>query len=542
MRGALLLWLMACGGEPSGKGEDTAGETSTTPTGGSTPGGSTTPAGTTPAGTTAAGTPTTAPAVADRVLRGGRIYTVDPAQPWVEAVAIADGELVFVGTDAGAEAWVGPDTEVTELDGLMVLPGLHDVHVHLLEAFHTAASTCYTPPGVSLQRHVSTIRACAPDQVGTDWVLGYGFSIFDALYAPRVPALILDDAVPDRPAAILEETSHGAWVNTAALVALGIDRDTPDPVGGVILREADGRPSGLLLDAAAEMAFDLALEPNPVLDDMNRSALRMGVRAANANGLTSVADARAYWKRGYVEAWKEVATDGDLTLRSVVGLWAYASEDDDTQLAALKAMYTDDPTGMLRFTQVKLYDDGLLQNTTAALLEPYESPFTLAGPRGLQYFDAARLTRYATELEAVGFDLHVHAIGDRGVREALDAVEAARATNGDLGARHRLTHVEWAHPDDVPRFAELGVVADMQMSYKWVEQEYLADQAFFVGEERARERQWPLRDLYDSGARLTLSSDYDVGSLSPFDAMARAIDRGPQSLPDLHAAIRAYTL
>ena len=491
-------------------------------------------------GETSSTTAPSPPGPADRVVRGGRILTVDAEQPEAEALAVLDGALVYVGDAAGVAPWIGPETQVTELDGQMVLPGLHDVHIHLLEAFHTAASTCYTRPGVSLERHVATIRACAPDQVGTDWVLGYGFSIFDALFAPRVPATILDDAVPDRPAAILEETSHAAWVNSAALEALGIDRDTPDPVGGVIVREADGRASGLLLDAAGELAFDLALAPNEVLDDMNRAALREGVRAANAVGLTSVGDARAYWQRGYVEAWREVAADGDLTLRAVVGLWAYASEDDDTQLATLASLF-DDTDPFLRFSQVKVYDDGLLQNTTAALLEPYESPFTLAGPRGLQYFDRDRLTRYAAELEAVGFDLHIHAIGDRGVRDALDAVEAARAANGDLGARHRLTHLEWVHPDDVPRFPLLDVAADMQMSYRWVEEQHLDDAAFFVGEERARERQWPLRDLHDSGAHLTLSSDYDVGDLSPFAGMARALDRGPQSLPDRMAALRAYT-
>ncbi len=150
------------------------------------------------------------------------------------------------------------------------------------------------------------------------------------------------------------------------------------------------------------------------------------------------------------------------------------------------------------------------------------------------------VTSHAAWVNSAGFDLHIHAIGDRGVREALDAIEAAGAA--PRPARHRLTHLEWVHPDDVPRFAALGVTADLQMSAWWVQPPYLDDSAFFVGDARARERQWPLRALWDSGANVVLSSDYDVGDLSPFAGMARAIDRGDESLPDVQAALEAYTI
>jgi predicted amidohydrolase YtcJ len=338
----------------------------------------------------------------------------------------------------------------------------------------------------------------------------------------------------------MESTSHAAWVNDAALAALGFDASSPDPNGGVILRGDDGAPTGLLLDAAAELVFDVALAPGPDAHEQNVAALREGLAAAAANGITALGDGRCFWKRGYDAAWRALDDEGALTLRAVVPLWAYPEEDDDAQLAFFRGYAPREGTH-LTFGQVKLYADGITWLTTGAMLEPYTGP-TFAGPTGLNYFDAARLTRYVTELEREGYDLHIHAIGDRGVREALDAIAAARATNGDVGARHRITHVEWVAPDDVPRFAELGVVADIQLSGVWTQPQFLHDNDFLVGADTVDERAYRLRDLQDAGARITLSSDYDVGPMSPFVGVARAVDRGDQSLRDRSAALRAVTV
>lgn len=483
-------------------------------------------------------------APADRILRGGDIVTMDAAGTRATALAIRDGAIVWVGSDAAIPpAFLGPATELVELDGLQVLPGLHDVHNHILEAFHPAAGTCLIGGYAPLPSHVDELRRCAGDQVGTDWVVGWGFDFWTAATSggARTPAEILDEAIPDRPAAIMETTSHAAWVNHLALEALGYDAVAPDPPGGVVLRDGGGAPTGLLLDAAGDAAFDLALAESAEMQPLTEEALRLGLAEAARNGLTSVGDGRCYWKRGYVEAWQAVAAAGDLPLRAVVPLWAYPDEDDDAQIAALTAYYSDDPASRLRFSQVKMYADGIVWLTTGALLEDYAGP-TFAGPRGLSYFSADRLARYVTELERVGFDLHLHAIGDRGVRDALDAVESARAENGDLGARHRLTHVEWIDPSDVPRFAALDVAADFQLAGSWTRPERLHDNDFLVGAARVDERAYRVRDLYDAGARIVLSSDYDVGPMSPFLGMAAAVDRGAQSLPSVEAALRAVTI
>ncbi len=501
--------------------------------------------------------PLTPQAHADLILRSGAIYTASAQTPWAEAVAIDDdGVILYIGPNQGVQAFQGPATRIIDLGGRMAMPGIHDSHVHLLEANHAAAGTCLLSPGRPLASHIPLLQQCAPNQVGTDWVLGFGHSIFDLLdhlaFGGAPPVTILDQAIPDRPVAILEETSHSVWANSLALTAAGFGAGTPDPPGGVILRDPNtGQPNGILLDGAGEIVMDLALTPNPELQELNYQALLDGLAQMNRNGITSVVDARAYWRRGYVEAWQRAETEESLTVRAIVSLWAYPYLDDTDQIAALAAMFSNDPASKLRFSQVKIYSDGEISHTTAALLEPYLA-FQLAGELGLEYFDQSRLTRYISELETVGFDFHIHAIGDRGVRQALDAIAAAGTANSSAATpggaihggdrRHRLTHVELVHPDDIPRFAELGVIADIQMSSPYVEPQHLLDNEPLLGRRRIEERLWRLRDLHDAGARVVLSSDYDVGDLSPFKGMERSLTRGDQSLPDVAAAIRAYTV
>ncbi len=475
---------------------------------------------------------------ADRVLRNGHLYTLDSGSPWAEALAIDAGRIVYVGDDAGVEALIGPNTDVVDLRGRFGMPGVHDAHVHLLEAHHLAAGTCQLEAGMSEAQMFDELVACPPRQVGTTWVQGWGHSIHDLLALPYAPVELLDDAIPDVPALVMEATSHSVWVNSAGLAAAGITGDTPNPPGGRILLDNNGEPNGILLDAAGELVLDLAYAPTEELEELNDEALREGVRAAHGVGIIGVVDARAFYKRGYVESYERVDAAGDLKLHANLALWAYASEADEAQLAALIGRYRGDPGANLQVRQVKIYADGLIENTTAALLDPYLGP-TLVEGQGLNYFDLDRLTTYTTVLESAGFDLHIHAIGDRGVRESLDAIAAARAKNGDLGRHHRLTHVELVHPEDVGRFAELGVSADLQMTGEWV----LDGKAGSgIGQARWDERGFRLRDLYDSGASVVLSSDFDVGSLSPFIGIEHALTRGDQSLPDVDAAIREVTI
>ncbi len=492
---------------------------------------------------------------ADLIMTNGFIYTVNPSQPSASALAIRDGEIVYVGSDAGALAWQGPQTQMLALAGRMAMPGAHDTHIHLLEAFHPAAGTCPLPLGIPIANYIPIIQACAPNQVGTNWVVGYGHSIFDMhqfIESGGNPRNILDLAVPDKPAVMLEFTSHSVWANSMALAAAGFTATRPNPPGGVILKDpVTGQPNGILIDSAGEIVMDLAFALNPALDQMNYDALLSGLEFANRYGITSYSDARVYWKRGYVEAYERARDLATLTARVNLGLWAYPYETGDSQqIADLISMYTSDLNSRLRINQVKIYSDGEIEHTSAALLQPYQLDATyfdaalVQPPVGLTYFDQARLTNYITQLEAAGFDMHIHAIGDRGASQALNAIQAADTANGGmLDTRHRLTHLYLVQPADIPRFATLGVIADFQMSsdfhfpsqFSFLYGSYLSQNV--INTEALR-----LRSIYNTGARVVLSSDYDVDDISPFAGMERSLTRGAQSLPNVAAAIKAYTI
>ncbi|MEM7344018.1 MAG: amidohydrolase [Chloroflexota bacterium] len=483
---------------------------------------------------------------ADVVFLNGAIYTVDLDQPWAEAVAIQDDILTYVGSDAGVEDFIGDDTIIIDLDGKMMLPGIHDVHVHPIEAGSDATATCLLSASDSLESQVSRIQECASTPTNIDWVLGWGHSIemaLEALEGDRLPIDILDEAIPDRPAIMVEQTSHSSWVNSEALAVMGFDKDSPNPPGGVILKDPySGEPTGILLENAGDMMLHTALASTPELDELNYEGLLYSLEKLGQNGITSISDARIYWQRNYHETWLRAEREELLTVRAVLGLWAYPEVNDSEQLDIFASLYRNDPEQLVRISQIKLYSDGLLENTTAASLDPYLFDLGVSSDNmGLNYFDETRLTQYVTEVERLGFDVHVHAIGDRGVYETLNAVEAAIATNGDqLDRRHRLTHVELVDPADYPRFAELNVIADFQVAGDWTLPGSFNFLTEFIGE-RAEDH-IPVRDLYDAGATVTLSSDWDVSALSPFNGMANALLRDHQSLPNLDAVIEAYTI
>ncbi len=485
---------------------------------------------------------------ADLVLLDGRIHLVDDAMTTTSALAVRDGRVLFSGGSTEAREFIADSTQVIELNGLTVLPGLHDVHLHPLEAGSSVAGTCVLNPGIDVlsEAFQSLLKTCAPRQRGAiPWVLGFGHSISQLTDLPSDvrPRDILDGAIPGQPVALLEETSHSVWVNSEALRVAGIEENTPDPVGGLIVRDQSGEPTGLLLDNAGDIVYELAfLPPTDVLQQLHYEGLLWALERIARNGITSIANARVYTRRGYLDVWRRAEREGTLTARTVLGLWAYPtlepSESDADQIARLLSLYDNDADAMLRVSQVKFYSDGIYRNATAATLVPYlpagRLPFFVAEDhRGLNYFDEARLARYVSELELAGFDAHIHAIGDRGVRESLNAIEQAISANSGLSdRRHRLTHIEEVDPDDVPRFADLGVVADFQLAGDFV--------LPVPGE--GVDRLIPVREVYDTGARISLSSDWDVSALSPFVGIQNALQRAEQSLPSVEAALRAYTI
>lgn len=475
---------------------------------------------------------------ADLILSGGRVYTLDPAHPWVSEVAIRGGRIVAVGLEGETAAYAGEDTRIISLSGRMVLPGFHDPHLHAVEA-GVYADYCYLPAGRSLSFYEGKMRDCAASQAGDPWVRAAGPYADDLLAGSQLPVDALDRAVPDRPAVIVGGLGHSSSVNSRGLAAAGIDNDTPDPRGGIIHRDpATGRISGVLLEAAQHLALDASETPTPANLEAAYRGLLSSIRRLNRSGITSISDAGGYWTRGHVETWKRVEAEGKLTVRASNALYVFPHRGVAGQLRTLRSLFSNETGSRLRFNQAKVYVDGILDIATGAVLEPYQGG--AAGSRGMTYFTRSRLNRYARRLQAAGFQLHFHAVGDRAVRLALNAIE--KAGGGEATSpRHRLTHLYLVSEKDRPRFAGLGVFADFQMGPFTTTSAYVRELTPLLGTARA-ETLLPLGRLIDAGAPVVLSSDWDAEPLSPFGTIERALTRPREAAPDLATVLRMMTI
>lgn len=474
-----------------------------------------------------------------KLFVNGKIYTVNEKQAWAEAVLVENGAIKFVGSNDEAKKLAVKGVETIDLKGKMMMPGIHDVHTHPLEAMSPFAGTCELDSQESdAEKYIDELVECQDEQKATNWVLGSGHSVSTLLDAERSPVEILDEAIPDRPAVIMEETSHSIWVNSKALELAEIDKNTPNPQGGVIVKDKKtGKPTGILFDAAGDLIMDLAWLPTKEIKDLNYQGLLASLKEMNKNGITSVCEGRTYWKREFQDAWLRAEKENKLTVRAVLGLWAYPQENDATQIAKIKSLYRNNPNDLVRISQIKIYSDGILINSTAAMLEPYKKTLgEIPSKTGLNYFTQERIAKYVAELEKTGFDFHIHAIGDRGVREALNAVEKSQTEKG----RHRLTHLEVVNPQDFSRFQKSNITADMQVAGDFTKPENWRENEFLIGD---RTKNFvPLKSLFDAKARITLSSDWDVSGLNPFVGMQNALTRKPQNLADLKDVIKAYTI
>ncbi|MEM9819640.1 MAG: amidohydrolase [Bacteroidota bacterium] len=472
------------------------------------------------------------------VFFNGRIYTLNPKQTWAEAMWIKEGMIQWVGDSKTTLSRAGESAERIDLEGAMVMPGIHDVHLHPLEAATDNFQFILDDQVEDPERYAGDIAKAAQQNSGNGWLLGWGHWIDVPLEATRLPKSIIDDVVPNRPVAIMEQTSHSIWCNSKALELMGIDDQTEDPPGGIIMREADGQANGLLIDNAGNLLLDLALAPTAKRASNDYHGLvEFALPELAKNGITSICDARTYWKREHHLTWQHLADENRLTARVILGLWAYPSEEDISQIAALKALYTNDENSLLRINQIKLYSDGIIHNTTCAMHGDYRIDyFELPTNNGLNYFSQERIGNYIQALEATGFDFHIHAIGNRGVHESLNAIEAA----GTSAGRHRLTHVEYVDPEDYPRFAQLNVTADAQVAGDFTQPAHWHDNDYLIGS-TLNQNIIPLKSLFDANARITLSSDWDVSELNPFVGLQNAVTRAPQAL-SLSEAIKAYTI
>ena len=482
---------------------------------------------------------------ADLLFTGGPVLT--PEGRTATAVAVTGGRIVAVGHDELRDL-AGPRTEVVDLAGRLLLPGFQDAHVHPVSA-GLELTQCDPTGARTAEETVARVRAYADAHPEREWITGGGWSM-EAFEGGTPTKELLDAVVPDRPVYLPNRDHHGAWVNSRALDRAGITRHTPDPADGRIERDAAGEPSGTLQEGAMQLVGRLTPPATPA-DRL--AALLHAQRHLHALGITAWQDALVGDFLGMddpSEAYVTAAREGSLTARVVGSLWWDRARGAE-QIPELVERRAALSHGRFQASTVKLMLDGVAETGTAALLEPYLDKCGCAtANRGTSFIDAAQLPKYVTELDALGFQCHFHALGDRAVRDALDAIEAARSANGPTDTRPHLAHLQVVHPDDVPRFAALGATANIQPL--WAAHEPQMDELTipFLGAERAA-WQYPFAALLRSGARLAAGSDWPVSSPDPLQGIHVAVNRvepgatAPVFLPTqritLTEALTAYT-
>jgi predicted amidohydrolase YtcJ len=508
---------------------------------------------------------------AELVLAGGAVYTADATGRRVvpataasgrpaSAIAVVGGRIEAIGNagDPDIQDLMGPATEVVDLRGRALLPGFQDAHVHPAFAGITMLG-CNLIGAASLDDALARISDFARQHPDREWIAGSGWRM-EWFPGGTPDRQTLDAVTGGRPAYLSNRDGHGAWASTRALELAGIDARTPDPVDGRIERELDGGPQGTLHEGAANLVGVL-LPPLSVEERL--AGLLLAQQHMHARGITAWQDAIVGDYLGSPDplpVYLAAAASGQLTARVEGALWWDRTRGGE-QLPDILARRERGRGPRFRANTVKIMQDGVAENFTAGMIEPYHDP---AGCHdhgsGLSYVDPEALRGYVTQLDALGFQVHLHAIGDRAVREALDAIEAARTANrpgqGEHRSdnRHHIAHLQVVHPADVPRFAALDVTANIQGL--WAAHEPQMDELTipFIGPERTQ-RQYVFGDLLRSGARLAAGSDWAVSSANPLRACHVAVNRslpgatGAQAEPflpnqrlDLAEALAAYTI
>lgn len=479
---------------------------------------------------------------ADLVFRNGAVYTLDASRRWAEAVAVSRGRIVYVGTDRGVGSWIGPQTVVVDLQGKMLLPSFHDSHVHPVSS-GIELDECQLSELATVEQILEAVRRYAEQNPQKPWIRGTGWQL--PVFADANPhKSLLDKVVADRPVYLTAADGHSAWVNSRALEVAKITKETPDPKPGRIERDPKtGEPTGTLREDAMRLVARHLPKYTP---DDYLNGLRRALEMANRFGITSLQDAAV--NETELNAYAELDRRGELTARVVAALHVEPSKGV-SQIPRLMAMRQKYQGRRLRATATKIFADGVIEARTAALLEPY---LGTNGDRGKANVEPDAFNPLVAALDHAGFQIHVHAIGDRAIRNTLDAFEFARAKNGSRDARHHIAHIELFSPQDIPRFRRLGVIANFQPLWAFADPYIVKLTIPVLGPERSR---WlyPIRSLAATGAVIACGSDWSVSSMNPLEAIQVAITRrgpdegqGPAWIPeetvDLAQMLAGYTI
>jgi predicted amidohydrolase YtcJ len=463
-------------------------------------------------------------------------------------VLVGDGRIIAVRlSDDGSDPLpAGPDVTVRDLGGASVLPGFHDTHVHPPLSGSALLGIDLMPvhDAAAYAEIIAHYADAHPDEAVLEGVGWYG-DVFEGGFPTRWQ---LDAIVDDRPVVLTSHDGHGVWVNSRALEAAGVGDDVSDPVGGRFLRDTAGRLTGVLLDTAMDAVAGIRPAPR---DDAIAAAILAAQERMHSVGITAWHDAAVGASdigADAFEVYLDLDARGLLTANVTACLWwrreeglAQISELEDRRRRAAAA------GGRVVASTVKIMQDGMIENLTAAMLEPYSTTPGSTGPdstdgarRGDSLVDPAELKTIVTELDARGFPVHLHAVGDRAVRECLDAIEAARTANGPSDNRHQITHLDVVDAADVPRFAALDVTANAQLLWGRLDTEIVERKLPLMGPDRAR-RHFPYGTLHRAGARIAAGSDWPVSDPNPLWALHTGTTRTAPA-GDPHATGDALTV
>ncbi len=480
---------------------------------------------------------------ADTIVLHGKIYTLNPKQPWAEALAIRGERIVAVGSDTDIVKLRSKDTKVIDAKSHLVLPGFADCHIHFIDGSFSLGRVNLedSKDAADIQQR---LREYGGKHPGSDWILGRGWNY--AMFPTSLPdKKYLDEVFPDRPAFLEGYDGHTYWANSKALALAHITKDTPNHPNGIIVRDPQtGEATGALKEAAQSLVA--AVIPKPTRGE-KLAALRDGIRWANENGLTRVHSAGGDFEE--FDLYDELLRHGDLTLRFYVSYFQDPPELRPQDISAIedaRKKYTGD---WLSAGAVKFMIDGVIESHTAAMLEPYSDDPSL---RGKLFWDPDKYKSAIAELDKRNLQLFTHAIGDYGIRTALDGYENAERLNHTSGRRPRIEHIESVSTADIPRFGKLGVIASMQPLHSYPNNDTLDVWARNIGPQRAS-RAWVWKSIAKDGGQLAFGSDWPVVTLNPFNGIQTAVTRQtseglpkdgfvPSQRLSVAEAIRGYTL
>lgn len=496
---------------------------------------------------------TTTLGFADLILTNGRIYTVEPARPWAEALAVKDGRILAIGSRAEIEALKGAQTQVVDLAGKMAMPGFVDIHNHIMMGGQADLFETQIPAGASVDAICAHVRAQAEVVPQGQWIVAnqWGADMITALNS-EASLRKLDEASLGHPVLLRDETMHNRWVNGEAMRLAGISDNQPDPPQGSFGRDpVTGRLTGLLIESAAGIVERTAAEA--FTEEMGEAAVARAIEIVNSYGVTAFQDAASVLP--ILKALKHLDVKGKLTAWAVTSLpliepsFMFGLSGD-----ALLALRDDFRSAHVKPNFTKIFLDGVPGARTAAFHDPYVADAAHSeGYRGEVLVSYPDLVRHIDKSEKLGMGLKIHCTGDYSVTEMLDAVEAVRHFNGPTDIKHHIAHASYIRDEDVGRFGPLGVVADL-CPMIWYPTTFLEGHKEAMGEDRAT-RFWPIASLKATGALLAGGSDWPVIPIpDPWNGIEGMVTRQNPSgaFPgvslwaeqaiDLASAIEIYTL